>query len=154
MAIIFFAFWIFYCCLEGIYDGWVYYAMPERVKYLIVVPFMKRPPHIPHLIAFVRRTTVAYIVSIATYNGSFIDINLVLIGLSLILPLWQTGFYLEARSFVHRRLREAPPKDAKLRSYNFFSFTRKDSSTFPDYSPIFRVFLFIVGTAIYFFILK
>lgn len=142
------SFWVIYCALEGIYDAWVYFSMNEAVKYVRILPFGKTF-HVPHTIALLQRMSIGAILAYC-FNGNKIDIDLALIvfSMSLMLPLLQTGFYLSSRTFLSRKMEITPPKDAKGKVYNFFSYTHKNSSWFPDYSPITRGIMFMTGLVI------
>lgn len=147
MGYIFAIFWIIYCSLEGIYDSWVYFGMPESIKYVKILPFKF---HIPHAIAFIQRMFVGISISLAI-NEMIIDIDFlkILFCLALMLPLIQTGFYLSFRTFLSKKMNVSAPRDARGKKYNFFSYTHKNSSIFPDYSPWFRLAMFLLGICLF-----
>lgn len=135
--------WVIYCCLEGVYDSWVYFGMSESIKYVKILPFKF---HVPHAIAFIQRMFVGLSLSLAI-NDLVIDIELlkIIFCFALILPFLQTGFYLSFRTFLSKKMKVSPPRDAKGKKYNFFSHTHKNSSIFPDYNPWFRLSMFLLG---------
>lgn len=138
-------YWILYCSLEGIYDSWVYFSMNEAIKRVRIFPFGPTF-HVPHAIALIQRMAIGLVLGYSM-NGYRIDIDLALIvfSLGLMLPMLQTGFYLSGRTFLARRMKVSPPRDARNKQYHFFSFTHKNSSWFPDYSPVTRLIMFTIG---------
>jgi hypothetical protein len=137
--------WIIYCSLEGIYDSWVYFSMNEAIKRVRVFPFGPTF-HVPHAIAFLQRMSIGLVLGYCMNDYRInIDLGLIIFSLGLMLPLLQTGFYLSGRTFLARKMKTSPPRDANNKQYHFFSYTHKSSSWFPDYSPITRGIMFTVG---------
>lgn len=136
-------FWYLYLTIEGLYDAYMYRfstSVQKRTWHGI---------HIPHLLAMTQRILVSIIITY--FSGlSFIYSILLLIALWLMLPLIQTGYYMEGQYWLTKLFPDLKPLiDVKGKPYRFFGFAFPESSAFPDKNPVHRALFFVAGLSLY-----
>lgn len=145
--------WISYLVLEGAYDAWMYYNMPESIK-------KKGKFHIPHSIALFKRIASAIILSSFLCFTRYVQPTMfgvsvgLVVSLMLMLPFFQTGAYMQFRRVTAKLGNTTIPLDAKNKPYWWFATPKKGSSSFPDKNPWLRTLYLVLGLTAYFLILN